>query len=183
MSARAPSLINSPPLLLVKVGRLPALSHPACPLASAMLASVLGSATRLPFPCRRRAALRCRARVEMLSRVRGEEGGGLCEGRSERENALSMEEDEARMMEGNLEGEKRRDERRAGEETRRWVRKTERREKTHANREKMIPDQGGWDRAERDGVIGGCRRVQIYYAHPLSDRCKSNVTAGQWACA
>lgn len=61
-----------------------------------MLASVLGSATRLPFPCRRRAALRCRARVEMLSRVRGEEGGGLCEGRSERGNALSVEEDEAR---------------------------------------------------------------------------------------
>lgn len=82
MSARAPSLINSPPLLLVKVGLL-ALSP--CPLASAMLAPVLGSPARLAFlpPSSLSAA---DGRVEMLSRVRGfvrvgaSEGGCYLEG-------------------------------------------------------------------------------------------------------
>lgn len=44
---------------------------------------------------------------------------------------------------------------------------------------------GGWigyGRRGRDGAIGGRRRVRMYYVHPLSGRCKSNVTAGRWAC-
>lgn len=65
MSARAPALINSPPLLLVKVG-LPALSP--CPLASAMLTPRpwLSDSVFPPVV----ATLRRRGRVETLSRVR-----------------------------------------------------------------------------------------------------------------
>lgn len=85
MSARAPALINSPPLLLVKVG-LPALSP--CPLASAMLTLPLRPwLSDSVFPPVA-ATLRRRGRVETLSlsfslsRVKGREKGEGEGGRS-----------------------------------------------------------------------------------------------------
>lgn len=173
VSVRAPSLINSPPLLLVKVG-LPVLSP--CPLASDILAPVLGSTTRFS-PCRRHPPLPRQDGNALSSE-------GVCVRVGVSEGACYLEGDEA----GNEE--------RVALKGRKGGRKGigdgreiqgEKSTQGEKNRDELIRPwrvrQIGTARG-RNGAIGGARRrrAQMYYVHPLSGRCKSNVTAGRWAC-